>query len=127
MREKKFFTVDEANGLLPQLTALIVELRQSRQRLLSQRPSAERVTQTARGNGGGGEASAYLSEYSGTFNRGLARFATLGVLLKDLDRGLLDFPYVREGREVYLCWEFGEKQIAFWHETDSGYGSRQPL
>jgi hypothetical protein len=69
----------------------------------------------------------YLSDYSQTFWRGMAQLQALGVVVKDLDRGLIDFPHRREGREVYLCWEYGEERIDYWHETDSGYSGRQPL
>ena len=50
-----------------------------------------------------------------------------GVVLRDLDRGLVDFPALREGEEIYLCWEEGEDEIGFWHDTESGFGGRQPL
>jgi hypothetical protein len=49
------------------------------------------------------------------------------IVLRDLDRGLVDFPSLRDGREVYLCWEEGEPEIAFWHEPDTGFGGRRPL
>ena len=51
----------------------------------------------------------------------------LEVVLRDLDRGLLDFPSLRDGREVYLCWQEGEDGIGFWHEPDAGFGGRRPL
>lgn len=127
MSEQRYFSVEEANRLIPHVTAIIEELRRSRQRLLGQRPAADMVSQKARGNGGGAEASAYLSEYAERVTRGLAQLAAVGVLLKDIDRGLLDFPHWREGREVYLCWQFGETRIGYWHEVSSSYTGRQPL
>jgi hypothetical protein len=127
MDDKKYFTVEEANRLIPQMKTMIEQLRQGRQHMLKHRPTAEAVAQQAGGNGGGGEAGAYLSDYSRTFARGLAQLQAMGILLKDLERGLIDFPHQREGREVYLCWKYGEERIAYWHETDSGYGGRQPL
>jgi hypothetical protein len=48
-------------------------------------------------------------------------------VLRDLDRGLIDFPAQRDGREVYLCWEEGEDEVGYWHDLDSGYGGRKPL
>ena len=57
----------------------------------------------------------------------LAGLRELGLVLRDLDRGLVDFPALRNGREVYLCWEEGEEQIGYWHDLDTGYGGRQPL
>jgi hypothetical protein len=127
MDEKKYFTVDEANRLIPQIKAIVEQLRQEGRRLLSHRPTAEAVAQKAGGNGGGSDAATYLSDYSQTFGRGLAQLQALGVLLKDVERGLIDFPHQREGREVYLCWKYGEERIDYWHETDSGYGGRQAL
>jgi hypothetical protein len=50
-----------------------------------------------------------------------------GIVLRDIDRGLVDFPAIFEDREVYLCWELGEDDVAFWHDLDGGYGGREPL
>jgi hypothetical protein len=127
MDDKKYFTVEEANRLIPQIKAMVEHLRQGRQHMQKHRPTAEAVAQKAGGNGGGGEAGAYLSDYSQTFARGLAQLQALGILLKDLDRGLIDFPHLREGREVHLCWRYGEERIDYWHEIDAGYSGRQPL
>jgi hypothetical protein len=127
MDDKKYFTVEEANRLIPQVKAMIDQLRQGRLHLQKQRPIAEAVAQQAGGNGGGSEAGAYLFDYSQMMARGLAQLQAMGILLKDLERGLIDFPHQRDGREVYLCWKYGEERIDYWHETDSGYGGRQPL
>jgi hypothetical protein len=127
MDEKRYFTVEEANCLIPQIKAIVEQLRQGRRRLQRQRPTAEALAQKSGGNGGGSDAVTYLSDYSQTFGRGLAQLQALGVVLKDVERGLIDFPHRREGREVYLCWEYGEERIDYWHETDSGYSGRQPL
>lgn len=127
MDDKKYFTVEEANRLIPQIQAMVEQLRQERRRLLRHRPTAEATAQQAGGNGGGSDAGAYLSDYWQTFGRSLARLQATGVVLKDVNRGLVDFPHWREGREVYLCWEYGEERIDYWHETDSGYSGRQPL
>ena len=51
----------------------------------------------------------------------------LGILIKDVDTGLVDFPHMREEREVYLCWRLGEPKVEFWHDVDSGFSGRQPL
>lgn len=52
---------------------------------------------------------------------------SLGIVIRDVDRGLIDFPAVRDGREVYLCWQLDEGEIAFWHDIEAGFGGRQPL
>jgi hypothetical protein len=126
MDDKKYFTVEEANRLIPQMRAIVESLRQGRQEMLRHRPEAEAMAQHATGNGGGA-AGAYLGVHSQVLGRGLVQLQAMGVLLKDIDRGLIDFPHWREGREVYLCWLYGEEQINYWHEIDSGYSGRQPL
>jgi hypothetical protein len=127
MGEQKYFTVEEANRLIPQIKTIVERLRRGRRRLLGHRPTAEAVAQKAAGNGGGSEAATYLSDYSQTFGRDMAQLQALGVVLKDVERGLIDFPHRRQGREVYLCWEYGEERIAYWHETDAGYSGRRAL
>jgi hypothetical protein len=127
MDDKKYFTVEEANGLIPQVKMIIEQLRQGRHQLHKHRATADALAQHASGNGGGSEAGAYLLDYSQTFARGLAQLQAMGIVLKDLERGLIDFPHQRDGREVYLCWKYGEERIDYWHETDSGYSGRQPL
>jgi len=57
----------------------------------------------------------------------LDQIGRLGVIVKDADEGLLDFPHLREDREVFLCWKKGEKEVKFWHELNAGYKGRQPL
>ena len=58
---------------------------------------------------------------------GLAELEAMEIVLRDLERGLVDFPALREGREVYLCWVEGEDEIGFWHELDAGFVGRQPI
>jgi hypothetical protein len=127
MDDKRYFTVEEANRLIPQMQGLVERLRQGQQRLRRHRPTAEATAQKASGNGGGSDAAAYLSDYSQTFGGSLAQLQAMGVVLKDIERGLIDFPHWREGREVYLCWKYGEERIDYWHETDAGYSGRQAL
>ncbi len=57
----------------------------------------------------------------------LVELQEMEVVLRDLDRGLVDFPAIRDGEEIFLCWEEGENEIGFWHELDAGYGGRRAL
>ncbi len=57
----------------------------------------------------------------------LERIQEIGCQLKDIDAGLVDFPTLYRGKEVYLCWKLGESGIAFWHNVEDGYGGRQPI
>jgi len=58
---------------------------------------------------------------------GIGDFDRVGIVLRDLDSGLIDFPSIRDGQEIYLCWIDGESDIVFWHELDAGFQGRQPL
>ena len=84
------------------------------------------ILEASTGNGGGRAGSEYGAE---AYNLYLAveRIRELGVVLKDLDMGLLDFPHEREGRIVFLCWHPPEERVAYWHDLDAGYGGREPL
>jgi hypothetical protein len=86
----------------------------------------EPILRASGANGGGRTGSEYGVE---AYNLYLAveGIRELGVILKDLDMGLLDFPHEREGRVVFLCWHPPEERVAFWHEIEAGYAGRQPL
>ena len=128
----RYYTLSEANEMLPQLSQLI-ELMQAQRRqleLLQGRSSV--VAQKTRGNGNHnpGEDVA-LAQATGqvedALQTAIKQLQDWDIELKDLERGLVDFPALREGRMVYLCWEVGEPEIAFWHETDTGFAGRQPV
>jgi hypothetical protein len=57
----------------------------------------------------------------------VGQLASSDIVLRDIDRGLVDFPTIRDGREVYLCWQLGEESVSHWHDLESGFGGRQPL
>jgi hypothetical protein len=122
----KLFTVEEANALLPKLGELLEDVAMHRDVLLAQAPHLEPILKASTSNGGGRVGSKYSVE---AYNLYLAieHIRELGVLLKDLDMGLLDFPHQREGRVVFLCWHPSEERIAYWHEIEAGYMGRQPL
>lgn len=123
---ERLFTVEEANALIPRLREILGELALHRDALRERAPDMEPILEAALGNGGGKAGSEYGAE---AYNLYLAveRLRELGVVLKDLDMGLLDFPHEREGRIVYLCWHPPEENVAYWHEIDAGYAGRQPL
>ena len=123
---RKLFTVEEANALLPKLRELLDDLTLHRDALHEKAPHLEPILKSAGTNGGGRVGSEYGVE---AYNLYLAigRIQELGVILKDLDMGLLDFPHEREGRVVFLCWHPPEERVEFWHEIGTGYAGRQPL
>jgi hypothetical protein len=123
---RKLFTVEEANALLPKIQELLDDLTLHRDALREKAPHIEPILRAAGENGGGRVGSEYGVE---AYNLYLAigRIRELGVLLKDLDMGLLDFPHEREGRIVFLCWHPPEERVEYWHEIEAGYAGRQPL
>jgi hypothetical protein len=122
----KLFTLEEANALLPRLRELLDDLTLHRDALREKAPRLEPILRTAGANGGGRPGSEYGVE---AYNLYLAigRIHELGVLLEDLDMGLLDFPHEREGRIVFLCWHPPEERVGYWHEIEAGYAGRRPL
>ena len=123
---ERLFSVEEANALIPRLREILNELVLHRDALREKAPDMEPILEASIGNGGGRAGSEYGAE---AYNLYLAVecIRELGVVLKDLDMGLLDFPHEREGRIVFLCWHPSEENIAYWHDLDAGYAGRQPL
>jgi len=127
------FTPEEANEALLRVRPLVARMVVARHALLdAQRRQAELVARIA-SNGGGltppdvSAVAAEVQEASTELVGVVDELQGLGVLVKDLDRGLVDFPCVHRGRELLLCWELGEDDVAFWHGADEGYAGRRPL
>jgi hypothetical protein len=122
---ERHFTREEANALLPQLTAMLDRLCEAKDDL-TDTEAHEALSESAPGNGGGEEGKqvgvAFLE-----VRRLLETIEQSGIVLRDIDRGLVDFPAVLDGLEVYLCWELGEDEVGYWHDLETGYGGREPL
>ena len=123
---QKLFTVEEANALLPRLREILDEVALHRDALRERAPHMQPILAAAIGNGGGRAGSEYGVEAYSLY-LAIERISDLGVVLKDLDMGLLDFPHERGGRVVFLCWHPPEESVEYWHELDAGYAGRQPL
>jgi len=122
----KYFTVAEANALLPQLKVLFEKMLAARQRIIDGRPTWEPMLEQAPGNGGG-ERGENLFVDESKIHLTMEKINEWGILIKDLDTGLVDFPSMRNGREIYLCWRLGETKVEYWHDVDAGFAGRQPL
>ena len=122
---ERHYTVEQANAALGWVMERIERLRSAREGLNDEEARAA-LSEAAPTNGGGGPGRV-VSEGFLALRDALGELQARDVVLRDLDRGLVDFPALREGREVYLCWEEGEAEIAFWHDLDSGYAGRRPL
>lgn len=125
MIHERHFTLEEANALLARVEPMLQTLRRARDQL-TDAESHEALAGAAPGNGGGSPGrdvgEAFLAVRSL-----LGELEELGIVLRDIDRGLIDFPAIHDGREIYLCWQLDEDEISFWHELESGFGGRQPL
>jgi hypothetical protein len=125
MQHDRHYSLDEANAALPAVGQLLERLRSARQRL-SDSEARDALSEAGPTNGGG-EPGRTVSEAFLALRDGLVELREREVVLRDLERGLVDFPAIRDGREIYLCWEEGEEEIAFWHEPDTGFAGRKPL
>jgi hypothetical protein len=127
------FTPDEANGLLPVVRPLVEQMVEAKRSLDAAQAEADDVATRISGNGGGlpparlAEVNAGVERRAAELARIIEEIQELGVVVKDLDTGLVDFPSVREGRDVLLCWRLGEDEVGFWHGYDDGFAGRQPL
>ncbi len=122
----KLFTVEEANALLPQLRRLMLGLDGLKTKLRAMAPEAQRASAHAIEGGGashGIEYAATVANFLGMTQEILG----LGVEIKDFERGLCDFPHLRDGKVVYLCWQRSESSVEWWHEVEGGFAGRQPL
>ena len=122
----RIFTLAEANELLPQLSQRFTTVRRAKTVIANTKNEIQKASANASLGGGSSVGATYiqaLHEISGN----LQAIHELGVVVKDVDLGLCDFPYKHDGRIVYLCWKFGEDEIRWWHETSCGYKDRHPL
>jgi hypothetical protein len=121
----RHYTRDEARALLPQIRQWIEQLDQLRRQLhsLDQRLSAL----TEAGNDTGGDLVNRWVRAIVETRELLREFHEREILIKDVERGLVDFPAIIGGKEVFLCWEKDEEDIEFWHDLDTGYAGREKL
>jgi len=115
----------EAQALLPQVRKWLELLEQSRERLLKYDKRLSALMEP--GRDAGGDVVNRWARTMADFRGVLHEFQRREILIKDIDRGLLDFPAIIGGREVFLCWEKDEEDIEFWHELDTGYAGRERL
>jgi hypothetical protein len=122
----KFFTIAQANALLPRIRIIMEAMQAIRQEATALRPEVWPVLEKAAGNGGSRKAGELLEHFQ-KFEKLLTELQGYGCELKGLEQGLVDFPAMMEGRPVYLCWQYNEPEIKFWHDVDAGFAGRQAL
>jgi len=126
MDEERIFTLAEAQSLLPRLRTLLGELGREWKRISELNPEIQKARENAPLNGYSKFGVEYVESVSHLMSL-IHEIIDLGVLLKDADKGLCDFPYIRDGRMVYLCWQLGEDTIRYWHDVETGFAGREPL
>jgi hypothetical protein len=125
VRHERHFSVEQANAALGWVAERLDRLRAAHERLTDE--EARAALGAAAPTNGGGAPGLVVSDGFLALQSALRELQEMEIVLRDLDRGLVDFPSVREDREVYLCWEEGEDEIGFWHELDAGHAGRQSL
>jgi hypothetical protein len=122
---ERFYSVDEANALIPKLTSMLERIRQTQGELAKDKTVAA-VREKAAQNGGG-LPGRNLSALTKTLDRDLHQLEEWGIVLRDPSIGLIDFFHKREGQTVYLCWKLGEARVEWWHPLETGIAGRQRL
>ena len=126
MSSKKLFTLDEANAFVPQLLDLVPRIQKLSVSLNNDFPDIKNARDKAKWNGGSDQGVDYLNAVL-KYNDLMHKIEGMGCEVKGIREGLIDFPSLREGREVYLCWRMPEKEILFWHDLNTGFSGRKPI
>jgi hypothetical protein len=122
---ERHYTLEQAEAARPWVAERVERIQVALEELRSPTLQAalEDMDPGAGGSWPGREvATAVLSLFSGA-----EQLEAMDIVLRDADRGLIDFPSIRDGEEIYLCWEAGEPRVAYWHEPDAGFAGRRPL
>ena len=124
----KLFTVQEANALLPNVRLMLAKIQRAHRKLSHYRDDARKAAEAAEQGGGGVVDGVVYAQILTELTSHMTELEGLGVQLKDFERGLVDFPSLREGRVVLLCWQMGEgDELEWWHDVDAGFAGRTPL
>jgi hypothetical protein len=124
----KLFTIQEANAMLPNVRIILANIQQAHRKLSRYRDEAKKASEGAEQGGGGITDGVAYAALLTELTVQLAELDSLGVQLKDFERGLIDFPSLRDGRVVLLCWQLGEgDELEWWHDVDAGFAGRTPL
>jgi hypothetical protein len=122
---KRYFTLEQANAAVEAIRPIMREMLEIRQKIIDLQPEVWPVIEKAVGNGGSQAASQAAREFE-RINQLAHEIQLMGGVIKDLNNGLVDFLAMKDDREVYLCWKYGEQKIEFWHEVEAGFAARQP-
>ena len=122
----RYYTPKEANETLTIVRPMVGELMQIVERIRAHQPELWSVVEKSAGNGGNPTLSELLPDFD-RLDALIHAIQDMGIEIKDLLIGLIDFVALRDGRKVYLCWKYGEESVQFWHEIESGFAGRQVI
>lgn len=125
-QDAQYFDWEQANAIVRAIRPIMAEIMVLRQSILEKQPELWPVIEKAVGNGGSRTAS-YAVETFQRMDQLVREIRATGAILRDINSGLVDFLALREGREVYLCWRYGEDQVYYWHDIDAGFAGRKLL
>lgn len=123
---ERIFTLSEATRLIPELEKNLTKVKLARTVLLHTKEEIKKASANAQFGGGSVAGPRYIQALE-QINDALHTIHETGVIVKDLESGLCDFPYLLDGKMVYLCWKMGEEKIEWWHDIHSGYAGRKAL
>ena len=124
----KIFTIQEANALLPEVRIIAGKIQRAHRGLAKFRNEAQKASEAAEQGGGGIADGVAYAVVLTELTMQISELEGLGVQLKDFERGLVDFPSLRDGRVVLLCGQLGEgDELEWWHDVDAGFAGRTPL
>ena len=124
--KNKYFSVEEANAIIPELLVDIPRLQELIKDLTEKYPDVNKAREKAQFNGGSLQGADYINCVL-NINYLTEQLESKGLILKGIKHGLVDFLSMRNGREVYLCWKVPEQRIEYWHDIEAGFAGRQRI
>jgi uncharacterized protein DUF2203 len=127
MRHERHYTIEQANAVRGWVTERVGRIRRAQAELVALGGRAGEAIAALDAASGGSYPGPDVARPLVELSRALSELEAVDVVLRDVDKGLIDFPAIRDGEEVYLCWLLDEDEIGFWHHPDAGFAGRQPL
>ena len=127
MRHGRHYTIEQANAVRAWVAERVARIREARATLVAMGSTAADAVGALDPQAGGSYPGPDIARALVEVSRALDELEAVEVVVRDIDRGLIDFPAIRDGEEIYLCWLLDEDEIGFWHEPDAGFAGRRPL
>lgn len=127
MHHERHYTIDQANAVRAWVAERVGWIRQAQAELEELGPPALTALRSLDEQLGGSYPGRAVARPLVELSRAVGELEAVDIVLRDVDRGLIDFPAIRDGEEVYLCWLLDEDEIGFWHPPDAGFAGRRPL